>query len=275
MPGPDVPNRFSDRLRTAQSLSTSRLCVGLDPVVSRLPAPFRSMPTVEGVRRFCEAIVEATAHAACAFKPNLAFFEALGPAGLEALAHVVEAIPEGRLVIADAKRGDIGNTARAYAKAYFETMQSDAVTVSAYMGRDAVDPFLAYPSRAAFVLVRTSNPGGSDFQELIVDGRPLYLHVAEQSASWGEAAAGEVGFVVGATQPEALAEIRRLHPRVPFLIPGVGAQGGSASAVIEAAATNEGLVLVNSSRGILYASAGPDFAEAAAQEAERLRLALG
>lgn len=263
---------FLDKLHAAQQATNSVVCVGLDPAPERLPEVFRADPAPEAVIAFCKAIVDATHEVACAYKPNLAFFEALGPDGLRVLQAVVAHIPSDRLIIADAKRGDIGNTARMYARAYFDVLGCDAVTVTPYMGRDAIAPFLAYPDKAVFVLTRTSNPGAADFQDLEAEGFPLYRHVARQTAAWAAEAPGTAGFVVGATDATTLAQMRRAYPSVPFLIPGVGAQGGSAATVMQAAGS--GPVLVNSSRGILYAAAGPTFAQAAHHAAETLRRAL-
>ncbi len=263
---------FLKKLNAAQHAAGSVVCVGLDPAPERLPKPLQNMPTTDAVRTFCKAIVDATHTVACAYKPNLAFFEALGPAGLQVLQDVVDHIPDDRIVIADAKRGDIGNTARMYAHAYFERLGCDAVTVTPYMGRDAVDPFLAYPGKAVFVLTRTSNPGAADFQDLQAEGFPLYRHVARQTATWAADAPGTAGFVVGATDPVTLAQMRKAYPETPFLIPGVGAQGGSARAVRQAAGS--GPVLVNSSRGILYASPEADFAKAAHTATDALRRVL-
>ena len=263
---------FLDKLRVAQARTQSYVCVGLDPVPERLPEPLRTLPTPEAVLTFCKVIVDATYEVACAFKPNLAFFEALGSEGLRVLEQVVAHIPADRIILADAKRGDIGNTARMYARAFFESMPCDACTVTPYMGRDAVLPFLAYPGRAVFVLTRTSNPSAADFQDLQTAGRTLYQHVAHQVTEWATNEPGTAGFVVGATDIETLAQMRTTFPKVPFLIPGIGTQGGDPSAVIQASAT--GPVLINSSRGILYADAGPNFAEAAHQAADTLRKTL-
>jgi orotidine-5'-phosphate decarboxylase len=265
---------FQEKLQRAQQLTRSCVCVGLDPVPGRLPQPFQGEQSVDGVRRFCEAIIQTTRSVACAYKPNLAFFESLGPDGLRVLADVVAAIPEDRIILADAKRGDIGNTAEMYARAFFETLSCDACTVTPYMGRDAVLPFLNYPGKAVFVLTRTSNPGAADFQDLVTDSKPLYLHVAEQASAWASDRPGTVGFVVGATDLDTLASMRRQFPDTPFLIPGVGAQGGDPVQVMQAVHAPQGLVLVNSSRKILYASSGSDFAEAAFYEADTLRKAL-
>ncbi|WP_022834817.1 orotidine-5'-phosphate decarboxylase [Salisaeta longa] len=271
-----MPASFNDRLRAIQTQKETAACVGLDPDPARLPAHLRAAhDTPEAVRRFCRAIIEATAPFACAFKPNLAFFEALGRDGRAVLEDVVAALPSDVLVIADAKRGDIGNSARFYAQSLFDDLGADAVTVAPYMGHDSVTPFLQHPGTAAFVLARTSNPGASDFQEACqCNGTPLHQQVAEAVQAWARATPGTGGLVVGATAPDALRTVRTACPTAPFLIPGVGAQGGTPAAVMAAAATADGPVLVNSSRSILYASAGRDFADAAAAAAQALRDAL-
>jgi orotidine-5'-phosphate decarboxylase len=217
----------------------------------------------------------ATAPHPCAFKPNLAFFEALGPSGGVILNEVVAAIPDDCVTLLDAKRGDIGHSSAAYAQALYNSYGADACTVSPYLGSDSVAPFLDHEGRCAFVLGRTSNDGAADLQEACTcDGVPLYRHVARQVADWHAEAAGTAGLVVGATAPEALAELRADAPTLPFLVPGVGAQGGSPAAVMDAAATDDGPVLVNSSRSILYASEGTGYAEAAADATRELQDAL-
>ena len=265
-----------DRLRAIQREKQTALCVGLDPDPERLPAPLRDGRLLtDAVREFCATIVEATAPYACAFKPNFAFFEALGPAGLTVLDQVTAAIPDDCLLIGDAKRGDIGNSARFYARSIYEDLGFDACTVSPYLGRDSLAPFLEYEDRCTFVLARTSNDGAADLQEACTcDGTPLYRHVARRVAEWSADADGTAGLVVGATAPDALAELRADAPSLPFLVPGVGTQGGDPAAVMDAAATDEGLVLVNSSRSILYAAEGADYADAAAEAAQKLRDAL-
>jgi orotidine-5'-phosphate decarboxylase len=265
-----------DRLRAIQREKQTALCVGLDPDPERLPAPLRDGRLLtDAVREFCATIVEATAPYACAFKPNFAFFEALGPAGLTVLDQVTAAIPDDSLLIGDAKRGDIGNSARFYARSIYEDLGFDACTVSPYLGQDSLAPFLEYEDRCTFVLARTSNDGAADLQEACTcDGTPLYRHVARRVAEWSAEADGTAGLVVGATAPDALAELRADAPSLPFLVPGVGAQGGDPAAVMDAAATDDGPVLVNSSRSILYADEGPDYPDAAANAARRLREAL-
>ncbi|PEN06687.1 orotidine-5'-phosphate decarboxylase [Longimonas halophila] len=275
---------FVQRLRTAQHAFASRVCVGLDPVPERLPAPFADHRTdPQALADFCIAIIEATAPHCCAYKPNLAFFEAQGAAGYAALESVIEAIPNTHLCIADAKRGDIGHTARFYARGLFDHLGADAITAAPYMGRDSILPFLRTPERGVFVLTRTSNAGSADLQECPIDAKgdlprePVYQRIARLVQRWSAhpESEGDAGLVVGATAPEALAELREVCPALPFLIPGVGAQGGDASAVVDAAVTNDGLILVNSSRSIIYASDGDDFADAAAEAAAELQAALG
>ena len=267
---------FSSRLQYIQSQKDTALCVGLDPVPARLPAPLQDgRLRTDAVRAFCSSIVDATAPFACAFKPNFAFFEALGPAGLTVLDQVISTIPDNCLLVGDAKRGDIGHSARFYAASIFEDLELDACTVSPYLGGDSVAPFLEHEGTCTFVLARTSNDGAADLQEACsCNGVPLYRRVAQKATEWSADAEGEAGLVVGATAPEALAELRTDAPSLPFLIPGVGAQGGDPAAVMRTAATKDGPVLVNSSRSILYASDGPDYAEAAAAAAKSLRDAL-
>ncbi|WP_412063166.1 orotidine-5'-phosphate decarboxylase [Rubrivirga sp. IMCC45206] len=261
------PLSFSTRLAAAVAEAGAPLCVGLDPDPNRMPASFGA--SAGDAAQFCIAITESTAGVAAAFKPNLAFFEAYGPDGWDALAEVCDAVRKtGRLLILDGKRGDIGNTGRRYAASLYDALGGDAATVAPYMGTDSVAPFLEHPGRCAFVLVATSNPGGADLQALSVDGAPLYRHVARLASEAAAGLPGEAGFVVGATRPALLAALREAHPEVPFLVPGVGAQGGSAADTLEANAG--GPILVNSSRGILYASSGADYATAAREAAERL-----
>ena len=266
---------FLDRLQAAQEAADSALCVGLDPDPERLPAHLTSDTALpHAIVQFNTAIIEATAPAACAFKLNFAFYEALGTVGWRVLQSTLDVIPDNRLVIADAKRADIGNSARFYARSVFQTLDCDACTVAPYMGRDSVMPFLADEATAAFVLTRTSNPGAEDFQLRSCGDAPLYAHVAQKVGAWSDAAAGTAGLVVGAPDPDALARTRTQCPTLPFLIPGVGAQGGDPTAVMQAAHTADGPVLVNSSRSILYASNGREFAAAAAETAEELRSQL-
>ncbi len=266
---------FIDKLHAAQSSANSRVCVGLDPDPARMPHHLLvGTPIDDAVVHFNTAIIEATQSSACAFKLNLAFYEALGAVGYRVLKRTIDLVPEGKVVIADGKRGDIGNSARMYSRAVFEKLDCDACTVAPYMGEDAVAPFLRYPDRAAFVLARTSNPSSSDFQERHIDGQPLYLEVARKTQEWDHDAPGTAGLVVGATQPESIQEIRGACPDLPLLLPGVGAQGGDPVKAVEAGTKGGSLVLINSSRSIIYASEGKHFARYAAEAAEELRQQL-
>lgn len=265
------PKSFLSRLRHFQRTRNSLLCVGLDPDPDRIPRHLiDEFGLEEGIHRFCLEIVEATEAYACAFKVNLAFFEALGSAGVRVLERLMHEIHGRGIIIADAKRGDIGNTARMYARAIFEQLRADATTVSPYMGRDSITPFLEAGDRATFVLARTSNPGSRDLQYLEAEGEPVYRHVASMMNALDSAFPGQSGLVVGATAPEALTELRRACPGLPFLVPGVGAQGGNPEEVVRAAHSDEGPIIVNSSRSIIYASSGRDFGAAAAESAKEL-----
>lgn len=254
-------------LRSAWRRTDSLLCVGLDPDPDRLPAAAGG-----SVFSFCRDIVDATADLVCAFKPQIAHFAALGAEDdLERLCvHIRDRYPDTVLIL-DAKRGDIGSTAERYAVEAFDRYGAHAVTVNPYLGGDSVEPFLAHPGGAVFVLCRTSNPGSGEFQSLEVDGLPLYLHVARHVArEWSQR--GECGLVVGATYPGELAAVRAAVGDLPLLVPGIGAQGGDAAATVDAGATDDGYgMVVNSSRAVLYASSGTDFAEAARREATATR----
>ena len=266
---------FKSRLASLQLSKNSVLCVGLDPDPDRLPASLMpEAPLSERVLAFNQAIIEATAPYAVAFKTNFAFFEALGPAGWEVLHKTVSLIPEDVLSVADAKRGDIGNSSKFYAKSAYETLGFDSCTVAPYMGTDSMKPFLSYPDKLAFILARTSNPGARDLQEQLVGEKQLYELLTTQIAALPASQKDCAGLVVGATSPEALNNIRSIVPGMPFLIPGVGAQGGDAKAVMRAAYDEPGSVLINSCRGIIYASDGDDFAEAAGLAAQKLQIFL-
>ena len=262
-------------LRKAWEGSQSMLCVGLDPDPAKVPASLGEPDDPETVLRFCRGIVDATAPFACAFKPQIAYFAAArAEAQLEALIHHVHRAHPGIPVVLDGKRGDIGATAERYAIEAFERYQADAVTVNPYMGFDSIEPWLAGRDRGVFLLCRTSNPGGSDLQALDVGGERLFERVARLAAGpWNTN--GQLGLVVGATFPEELARVRALVGEMPLLVPGIGAQGGDIDATVAAGAgrATPGM-LVNSSRAILYASAGPDWAEAAARVARETRDAL-
>ncbi len=242
------------------------LCVGLDPVLDRLPEGIARTP--DGVFDFCRRIIDATLDFCVAYKPNLAFFECLGAEGFAAFAKTCAHIPDSHFIIADAKRGDIGNTSTRYAEAFFSRFGCDAVTVAPYMGKDSVAPFLV-EGHWAVVLGLTSNPGSADFeQQRLANGLELWEHVIEQCISWGTTE--NLMLVTGATKPEKFARIRELAPETFLLVPGIGAQGGDLAGVLAHGAIAGGGLLINSSRGIIYKSRGLDFAEAAATEARRL-----
>ena len=273
---------FTHMLQRAEAQNRSLLCVGLDPDPARFPDPLKG--DASRIFDFCAAIVDATADLAMAFKPQIAYFAAhRAEAQLERLmAHMKRVAPDVPVIL-DAKRGDIGSTAEQYAIEAFERYGADAVTLSPFMGFDSVQPYLKYHGKGAFLLCRTSNPGGDDLQNqrlASIDGQPLmYEHVARLAQGpWN--LNGQLGLVVGATYPKEIERVRELAPTLPLLIPGVGAQGGDAVATVraglrtDASGTMTGAVIVNSSRAILYASSGVDFAQAARAEALRTREAL-
>jgi orotidine-5'-phosphate decarboxylase len=273
---------FTDQLAHAQRQNDSLLCVGLDPEPSRFPGAWKGQP--DRIYDFCAAIVDATKDLVCAFKPQIAYFAAhRAEDQLERLMAHMRRVAPLVPVILDAKRGDIGSTAEQYAHEAFDRYQADAVTLSPFMGFDTMQPFLKYPGKGVILLCRTSNPGGSDLQNLRladVAGQPrVYEHIAAQAQGpWNTN--GQMGLVVGATFPEEIARVRELAPTLPLLIPGVGAQGGDAVATVKAGLRTDaggaitGTVIVNSSRAVLYASSGDDFASAARQVAQATRLAL-
>ncbi len=267
--------KFVAKLSSAQQRNNSWLCVGLDIDLSKMPLPLQAVD--DPVLPFARAIVDATKDIVCAFKPNLGFFLAGGAAGLIALERLARYIPPDIPIILDGKFGDIGSTAEQYAKGAFEAFGADAVTLSPYVGGDAVKPFLAYADKAAFVLARTSNPGAGEFQDLVVgqkdQGRmTLYEAVASKTVEWHRQGPGACGLVVGATFPQELERVRGLAPDLPFLIPGIGAQGGDLAAAARHGPTASGVgPVVNASRSILYASAKADFAEAAREAAKKMR----
>ncbi|MDP4607881.1 MAG: orotidine-5'-phosphate decarboxylase, partial [Burkholderiaceae bacterium] len=253
---------FIDMLGAAQRTNNSLLCVGLDPDLAKLPSHLQGQP--DAVFDFCAAIVDATADLACSFKPQIAYFAAMGAESvLERLMAYMHQRAPLVPVILDAKRGDIGSTAEQYAREAFDRYGAHAVTLSPFMGRDSVEPYLTYADKGVFLLCRTSNPGGSDLQNqrlADVPGQPkVFEHLARLAQTeWNTN--GQVGLVVGATFPAEIARVRELAPSVPLLIPGVGAQGGDAQATVQAGATANGMAVINSSRAILYASSGTDFA---------------
>ncbi|WP_046657818.1 orotidine-5'-phosphate decarboxylase [Lysobacter capsici] len=261
---------FMQTLRDRWQQAGTLVCVGLDPEPAKFPARFAA--DADAVFAFNRDIVDATAQYACAFKPQIAHFAALGAE--DALARLIAYVHTnhpGIPVILDSKRGDIGSTAQHYASEAFDRYAADAVTANPYLGRDSVQPFLDRADRGVVVLCRTSNPGAGDLQDLLVDGRPLYQHVAEKVArEWN--GHGNCSLVVGATWPAQLREVRAIVGEVPFLVPGVGAQGGDVEAVVSNAKTADGTgLMVSSSRAILYASSGEDYADAAAAAAKSLR----
>ena len=248
----------------------SFLCVGLDIDLEKVPAQFKNSPTA--LVDFSKAIIDATAPYAVAYKPNIAFFETYGVEGMAALKEVIDYLNAhypNHFTIADAKRGDIGNTSTRYAKAYFDTLGFDSITVAPYMGKDSVEPFLAFEEKYTILLALTSNPGAVDFQRIEANGTPVYQSVLKISQDWE--GSERLMYVVGATRAEALQEIRATVPDAFLLVPGVGAQGGSLSEVVHNGLNSDVGLLVNSSRGIIYASQKEDFAEAAANAAKALQ----
>ena len=265
--------RFLDQLKAAESRNHSMLCVGLDPDPAKFPAHLQGDP--RKIYDFCAAIVDATAELVIAFKPQIAYFAAhRAEQQLEQLVmHIRRSAPDVPVIL-DAKRGDIGSTAEQYAIEAFERYGADAVTLSPFMGFDSVLPYLQHEGKGAFLLCRTSNPGGDDLQAQrlsSVAGNPLlFEHVAGLAQGpWN--VNGQLGLVVGATYPAEIEAVRRVAPNVPLLIPGVGAQGGDAAATVRAGWRADGPIVVNSSRAILYASNGTDFAQAAQREARKTR----
>jgi len=259
--------RIDRRMRDADSL----VCVGLDPMPSRLPAGFKQ--SVDSVVHMCQAIIEATHPHVAAYKPNLGFFTALGRPGLDALWAVRHVIPNEVPVILDCKVGDVSGTAAAYAHGWFTEFGFDAITVSPYLGEDSMVPFLDHAGKGAIILCKTSNPGSGDLQDLILeDGEPLYLKVAERCREWESQYPASVGLVVGATYPEQLRSVRQRVGDQLILLPGLGAQGGELEASVAAGVNAHGAgLLCSSSRGVMYASTGTDFDRAAHGAVERLR----
>ena len=248
----------------------SFLCVGLDVDQDRIPSDLKDEP--DAIFTFCKKIIEATAPYCVAYKPNIAFFEAYGSEGWKSLEKVMDFLNQHYpeiFTIADAKRADIGNTSKRYAKAYFEQLEFDSVTIAPYMGKDSVEPFLEYKGKYPILLALTSNQGASDFQLLNAEGKPLYEQVIERSKKWQNA--DRLMYVVGATKAKALQKIRTLIPDSFILIPGVGAQGGSLEEVAVNGLNDTCGLLVNSSRGILYASSGSDFDQVAGNVAKELQ----
>ena len=266
---------FISQLQTAWQDNNSLLCVGLDPTPEKLPLHLRERRIDEAFTEFCIAIIDATAAYACAFKPQIAYFAAhRAEAALETIIQYSRTHYPHIPVILDAKRGDIGSTAEQYAIEAFERYRADAVTVNPYMGFDSVQPYLAYPDKGVIILCRTSNAGGSDLQFLQVGNTPLYQVVAHKVAhEWNTS--GQCALVVGATFPNEIKEVRDIVGDMPLLIPGIGAQGGDLAATMQAGQTSMGTgVMINSSRAIIYASTGEDFAQVAAQVARETQQAI-
>ena len=258
---------FIEKLLNAVRKNNSLVCIGLDPDPQQ-------MPDKTGVLEFNKAIIDNTADLVCAYKLNFAFYEVLGAEGFDILKRTADYIPDDIPVIGDAKRGDIGNTAKAYAEAIFSNLNFDATTVNPYLGFDAIEPFIQYKDKGVFILCRTSNPGSADFQSLSCQtdkqSSPLFELVAAKASQWNKY--GNIGLVVGATYPQELKLIRQNHPDMPLLIPGIGAQGGDLEKAVRYGVDASGeRAIINSSRQIIYASRGDDFAQAARKAAAELR----
>ncbi len=265
--------KFTDQLAQAQRANDSLLCVGLDPEPAKFPGTWKG--DAARIYDFCAAIVDATKDQVIAFKPQIAYFAGnRAEDQLERLMAHIKRVAPGVPVILDAKRGDIGSTAEQYAREAFERYQADAVTLSPFMGFDSIEPWLRYTDKGLILLCRTSNPGGSDLQaQTLAGGALVYEHIARLAQGpWN--ATGQLGLVVGATFPGEIARVRELAPNLPLLIPGVGAQGGDAQATVQAGWRPDAPIIVNSSRAVLYASNGNDFASAARQAALQTKLAL-
>ena len=261
-------NVLIDQIKRKESL----LCVGLDTDINRIPSVLRKEK--DPIFEFNKRIVDATLDYAIAYKPNLAFYEALGAKGWESLQRTMEYIPSEVFTIADAKRGDIGNTSSLYAKAFFENMNFDSVTVAPYMGEDSVKPFLAFDDKWVILLGLTSNPGSNDFQNLTVDQSEerLFERVLRRSQDWGDS--GRMMYVIGATKANQLVEIRKIIPDHFLLVPGVGAQGGDLEAVCKFGLNKDYGLLINSSRSIIYANDSDDFDKEAAKVASGLHIEM-
>ena len=268
------PASFQATLNSREQSANSLLCVGLDPVLEKMPEGIEATP--EGVVAFCTEIIRATQDLVSSYKPNLPFYLSLGSEGLTVLRKVREAIPADIPMVLDCKVNDLGDTAEAWARMAFDYLEADAVVVAPYMGEDALAPYFNRPGKGVIVLTKTSNPGSGDLQDAVMaDSRPLYMHVAERSQHWNGEYPADIGMVVGATYPDQLATIRKACPDLPILLPGLGAQGGDVEGSVRSGAdSNGGSLMCSSSRGILFASNGTDFAEAARKEAMKLRDAI-
>jgi len=251
---------FNEKLEKIQKKNNSFLCVGLDIDIEKIP-PFLKASADDGLIEFNKTIIENTQDVTCAYKINLAFYEALGKMGYDLLEKTIEMIPNDLIIILDGKRNDIGNTAKKYAHACYEVLGADAVTVNPYLGWDGVKPFLEYDEKCSFLLCRTSNPSAKDFQNLRFDGMPLYMTVAKKINEWNKK--GQCGAVVGATYPEELNEIRKvLTDSIPLLLPGIGKQGGDVEKTVSYGTNPQGKgAIINSSRGIIYAGSDENYAD--------------
>jgi orotidine-5'-phosphate decarboxylase len=260
--------KFIEKLQRAQRTSRSLLCVGLDTDPAKLPRHLGTSKTA--VLHFNHHIVESTNDLVCAYKINLAFYEALGERGWHFLQETLALIPRHIVTIGDGKRSDIGNTAERYASALYNELGFDAATVNPYLGYDSVEPFIRNERHCAFILALTSNEGSNDFQRLTIHGRPLYEKIIQASLKWNKKR--NIGLVVGATHPNELQPVRELAPTMPILIPGIGKQGGDLESAVRFGCDKHGkLAIINASRSVLYASGGKDFASAARSEALKLR----
>lgn len=262
--------KFKDRLQRAARTNRSLVCVGLDFEMDYVPAEIRDQEYP--ILTFNQAIIEATKDLVCAYKPNIAFYEKHAERGLTSLRKTIELIPEEIPVILDAKRGDVGSTARAYADAYFEDLGVDAITVNPYLGTDSLEPFLSYEDKGVFVVCRTTNAGAADFQDLVSNGAPLFEHVARRAVQeWNKN--DNIGLVAPGNLPKMLQQVRKVAgPNVPLLVPGIGTQGGTVGDAVRHGANLRGeMCILNASRSILYASQGPDFAEAARRATQKVR----
>jgi orotidine-5'-phosphate decarboxylase len=258
---------FTQRLRDIQSKQNSLLCIGLDIDPEKIPEHLKSMPNP--VLEFNRQIIEATHNLVCAYKPNLAFYEAMGERGITILKETLKSIPNSVLTIGDGKRGDIGNSSERYAASLFDDYGFDSVTVNPFMGFDSIEPFMIHPEKGVFILALTSNVGSKDFQRLRVGSKPLYEKVVRHAKNWNTKQ--NIGLVVGATHPKELQRVRKIVPDMPILIPGVGKQGGSVQSSLRYGCNKQGqLAVINVSRSIIYASSGKDFADAARREAKKL-----
>jgi orotidine-5'-phosphate decarboxylase len=266
-----VIGSFDDRVQARATNANSLLCIGLDPVLDQLPAHLER--TAESAVRFCQEIIEATHSYAAAYKPNLGFFAALGRPGFTALWAVRHSIPDGIPVILDCKTNDMGETAAAYAKGWFDEFGFDAITVNPYMGEDAISPYMKYPDKGVIVLCKTSNPGSGDLQDIKDEhGTSVSLHVADRCRRWHDAYPASVGLLVGATYPNQLAEVRKRCPDQLILLPGIGAQGGAVEESLRVGLNRNGCgLLCSASRSIIYAGSGRDYDATANGAARNLR----